>query len=245
MHDSLKIAINYALNGTEAVDVPQARTPVANAARFCVRAQLAADIPDRHLINCCLRALYREMSQATQVDDKEKHPLRDSLHYLKSCIKDTGPKIDHIYAWIAPKVRLLKAFIQMFIGVWATVRLAGRMWHGNSWLSPRFPTAESSLKLIGAALAAATVVELAYTLFTDGPDEVLDPLMLGISAFLIIELGLPTTPISWGTGLGLLLTASALGLLFSIRKRFIDDAGPVQPFWWRRRWAKYGLSTRH
>jgi hypothetical protein len=238
MHDSLKIAIHDALKGTEAVDVPQARTPVADGARFCVRAQLAADIPDRYLINCCLRALYREMRQATQVDATKKDLFGKSLHNLKSCIKDTGPKVDHTYAWIAPKARFLKAIIQMIIGSWAIVRLAARMWHGTSWLSPRFPTAESSLKLIGAALAAATVVELAYTLFTDGPDEVLDPLMLGISAFLIIELGMPTTRISWGTGLGLFLTAIALGLLFAIRKRFIDDAEPVQPFWWRRPWVK-------
>jgi hypothetical protein len=94
------------------------------------------------------------------------------------------------------------------------------------------------LGLIGAVLAAATVVELAYTLFTDGPDEALDPLMLGISAFLIIELGRPVTRLEWGTGSGLLLGAIALGLLFTIRQRFIENAKPVPPFWWRRLWAK-------
>jgi hypothetical protein len=62
--------------------------------------------------------------------------------------------------------------------------------------------------------------------------------MLGVSAFLIIELGMPTTHIAWGTGFGLLLSASALGLLFAIRQRFIDEVKPMPPFWWRRLWAK-------
>jgi hypothetical protein len=62
--------------------------------------------------------------------------------------------------------------------------------------------------------------------------------MLGVSAFLIIELGMPMTHIAWGTGFGLLLSASALGLLFAIRQRFIDEVKPMPAFWWRRLWAK-------
>jgi len=99
------------------------------------------------------------------------------------------------------------------------------MWHGRSGWIPHFPGIDDGLELIGEALAAATVVELAYTLFTDGPDEVLDPLMLGITAFLIIELGKSYTRITWTTGIGLLLSAISLGLLFVIRQRFIEETG--------------------
>ena len=126
----------------------------------------------------------------------------------------------------------------MFIGALAVILLGVKMWAGRVWWNPKFLGIENCLTLIGEALAAATVVELAYTLFTDGPDEVLDPLMLGISAFLIIELGKKTTHIEWGTGFGLLLSAIALGLLFAIRQRFIEDSKPVPSFWWRRLWAK-------
>jgi hypothetical protein len=41
---------------------------------------------------------------------------------------------------------------------------------------------------IGFALAAAAVVELAYTLFTHGPDEALNPLILGVGAAILIQL---------------------------------------------------------
>jgi len=103
-------------------------------------------------------------------------------------------------------VRLLKAAVQMLIGTLAVFLLGTQMWHGRTGWSPHFPPIDVGLELIGEALAAATVVELAYTLFADGPDEVLDPLMLGISAFLIIELGKSYTRITWATGFGLLLS---------------------------------------
>jgi hypothetical protein len=68
------------------------------------------------------------------------------------------------------KHRLLKAAVQMLIGAFAVILLGAKMWHGRAWWSPTFPSVQIGLTLIGAALAAATVVELAYTLFTDGPE---------------------------------------------------------------------------
>jgi hypothetical protein len=43
--------------------------------------------------------------------------------------------------------------------------------------------------VVGGGLATAAAIELAYTLFTAGPDEALDPVMLGLSAALILQLG--------------------------------------------------------
>jgi hypothetical protein len=179
-----------------------------------------------------------------KVANPEKTAFDRTLADVKSYIIVTGPAGDHLYAGIAPKAKLFKAIVQMLIGVLAVTRLGTYMWHGHAWLSLRFTDANSSLALIGRALAAATVVELAYTFFTDGPDEVLDPLMLGISAFLIIELGKTETHIAWGTGLGLLLTAITLGLLFAVRQMFIGDTVPVPRFWWRRLLSGSGRSTR-
>ena len=57
-----------------------------------------------------------------------------------------------------------------------------------------------STKLIlggtGVGLAAAAALELAYTLFTPGPDEALDPLMLGLSATILLKLAAIEGPIS-------------------------------------------------
>jgi hypothetical protein len=182
----------------------------------------------------CLRTLYRQIRHGAPGENETKDTFDETLTIVKSCVSATGPRVDHLYAWIAPKARLLKAAIQMLIGALAVVDLGTQMWKGHISWRPGFPTAEHSLALIGSALAAATVAELAYTLFTDGPDEVLDPLMLGITTFLIIELGMTTTHITWGTGFGLLLSTIASGALFAIRQRFIEDTAPVRPFWWRR-----------
>lgn len=234
MDQDLKAAIYEALQNSETVALSSTCESIADAARCCVRAQLGAKVPDRYVIHRCLRTLHHQMTYAAKVDNEKKAAFDRSLTSVKDCMSATGPKADHFYAWIAPKAKLLKAGIQMLIGVLAVARLSAYMWHRHAWWGPRFTSADASLALIGRALAAATVVELAYTLFTDGPDEVLDPLMLGISAFLIIELGETGTHIAWGTGLGLLLTAITLSLLFAVRQRFIEDTEPAPPFWWRR-----------
>lgn len=215
-----KHAILKALAESETF-LPAAYTSAIVAARQCVRAQLDVEYPDLYVIHRCLETLYREMRRSTEVAEPVKAALEGAIADVKGCINATAPKGGRLYAWVAPKAKPLKALIQMAIAVLAVARLGAYMWHGRAWWSPRFTSVDDSLGLIGRALAAATVVELAYTLFTDGPDEVLDPLMLGISAFLIIELG--RAHITWGTGLGLLLTAITLGLLFAVRQRFIDD----------------------
>jgi hypothetical protein len=235
MDENLKTAIYRALQESETVRLPGGHEPIADAARRCVEAQLGVRTPDMYVIHRCLRTLHRQMARAAKDDHEKKAAFGRPLKSVKHCMNATGPAVDHAYAWIAPKAKLLKAFIQMFIGILAVARLSAYMWHGHAWhWAPLFTGADDSLALIGRALAAATVVELAYTLFTDGPDEVLDPLMLGISAFLIIELGRTRTQIAWGTGVGLLLAAVTLGLLFAVRQRFIEDTEPVPPFWWRR-----------
>jgi hypothetical protein len=49
------------------------------------------------------------------------------------------------------------------------------------------PNAESTFHLIADGLAAAALIELAYTLFTPEPDEALNPIMLGLSAALLLQ----------------------------------------------------------
>ena len=42
---------------------------------------------------------------------------------------------------------------------------------------------------VGLTLGLAAAVELAYTLFTHGADEAVDPIMLGVAAALLVQLG--------------------------------------------------------
>ena len=91
----------------------------------------------------------------------------------------------------------------------------------KGWV-PLAPTAAESVQIIAYALAAAAAVELAYTLFTPGPDEALDPLMLGLSSGLLL---LITTPgLSAITQYsGVLVGVVALGGLFIIRRYLFSE----------------------
>jgi hypothetical protein len=77
---------------------------------------------------------------------------------------------------------------------------------------------------IAYALAVAAAIELAYTLFTPGPDEALDPLMLGLSsALLLLVTKGGSSPVARFSGV--LIGVAALGALFFIRHRWITDDG--------------------
>jgi hypothetical protein len=91
---------------------------------------------------------------------------------------------NYIYGHVQPKAQGIKAAIQVLIGLAAIVLLIYRL--STHFDENTNATADLALKTIGVALAFSAAVELAYTFFTDGPDEALDPLILGISSFTLI-----------------------------------------------------------
>jgi hypothetical protein len=120
-----------------------------------------------------------------------------------------------VYSAVEYHARNVKAVLQMIIGVVA-VCVVG--WH---FLEVPIQNTHQATSLlidgIGVGLAAAAVLELAYTLFTSGPDEALDPLMLAVAAALLIQLaGLEGTP-SLGKATALLLQGLLLAALFATR----------------------------
>jgi hypothetical protein len=62
-------------------------------------------------------------------------------------------------------------------------------------------------------------VELAYTFFTDGPDEAIDPLILGLSSFALIEISRSDTHLNT-SAIPILLVTLAIVVLF-IARRFL------------------------
>ncbi len=150
---------------------------------------------------------------------------------------------DHVYGWIAPKARIVKSVLQMSIGAWAVFWLLGYFWNsrrhltcpsGSTFCYP-IPLASHVFALIADALAAAAVVELAYTLFTPGPDEALDPLMLGLSAALLFLLS-KLQNFHTGEAVAALLYATTLGILFLVRLFLATDAERESlPWWYPRR----------
>lgn len=86
---------------------------------------------------------------------------------------------------------------------------------------------------IGLGLAAAAALELAYTLFTPGPDEALDPLMLGLSATILLKLAAIDGPISLANAGTFLLLGGLLAILFVTRLLLAERAeGEIPNIWW-------------
>jgi hypothetical protein len=117
----------------------------------------------------------------------------------------------------------IKTFLQMVTGVTGVVVVAVavvRDFKGNSGAQDM---TTHVLAIIATTLAVAAALELAYTLFTPGPDEAIDPLMLGLSSVLLYLIS-TLKSLTWTAGVSILLFAITLGLLFAIRKKFIDDS---------------------
>jgi hypothetical protein len=145
---------------------------------------------------------------------------------------------DGLYDQAEPVAKTIKTALQMLIGI-AAVCIIG--WHfiAGSASDPE-PAIPQLLDGIGIALAAAAVIELAYTLFTKGPDEALDPLMLAIAATLIIQVGKypeekrPNTEVA-NAG-DLLLLGILLAVLFLVRLMLSERHHGDEPrIWWIKR----------
>jgi hypothetical protein len=137
---------------------------------------------------------------------------------------------DLVYGRAQPYAKNIKALVQVLIGVGVAVIVIIRTVYGFTHpncaplaeppnLQERFcypiPDAADVLGLISDGLATAAVIELAYTFFTEGPDEALDPLILGVSAVLLVEIG-KNDFFSQGVVSFVLLTLG-LTLLFLVR----------------------------
>ena len=136
------------------------------------------------------------------------------------------------YDFAEPFAHRIKAIFQMIIAI-AAVCVVG--WQFFDTFPARAEAAKLLLDGIGVGLAAAAVVELAYTLFTSGPDEALDPLMLGLSAAILIELG-KLSELTVAKAGALLLLGVLLAVLFATRLMLAERHGGSRPtIWWVNR----------
>jgi hypothetical protein len=146
-----------------------------------------------------------------------------------------GRKLCHgdLYAAYRPTARRVATGLQMAIGV-ASVLIIGAHFAVklvNGDLPSLSNTTNELLSAIGIALAAAAVVQLAYTLFTEGPDEALDPLMLGLAAALLLLVGGLDAGVTLGRAAALLLLGILLSGLFATRL-FLAESTETPKIWW-------------
>jgi len=79
------------------------------------------------------------------------------------------------------------------------------------------------LKMVSVALAAATAIELAYMLFTPGPDEAVQPVMMGIASFILYALSYYPEKTKGIELIGIALLVLTIPLLFWTKRKFIDE----------------------
>jgi len=156
-------------------------------------------------------------------------------------------KTAKIYDRAGPIAVFFKAVTQMIIGVAAAVTVVSLaidliLHHhtGNNIQNHVFTT-------IGVALAVSAGIELAYTLFTPGPDEALDPLMLALSAAIILQLN-KLSNFDLKQAAAAIVYVAALGAAFAIRKYLAKEPEPKDWYpkrpkwlWW---WLKEGQNQR-
>jgi hypothetical protein len=77
------------------------------------------------------------------------------------------------------------------------------------------------LDIVGRALALSAGVELGYMLFTPGPDEAVQPVIVGLAATILLLIS-GISDITWQSGLGILLLVVTLAVLFAVNKKYVD-----------------------
>lgn len=130
-----------------------------------------------------------------------------------------------LYLRCKPWAYSIKVLLQMLVGLGALVDIGGHVAHSvanQAGSAPLAPSAGISVQVIAYALAVAAAIELAYTLFTPGPDEALDPLMLGLSSGILLLITSDGFSIT-SKYLGILIGVFALGALFLVRKYLLQE----------------------
>jgi hypothetical protein len=129
-----------------------------------------------------------------------------------------------LYATADPKAHIVKAIGQMLIGAGIATLLAIKAFGEVTGTFPPFwifahldhiPT----LKLVASGLAYAAGLELAFMLFTDGPDEAIHPLILGLASAAILEIS--HDKLNVGSVVAVVAFALTIGFLLWLGERFI------------------------
>jgi hypothetical protein len=155
-------------------------------------------------------------------NEKDQHKpkaneKKDQRKRLKTWI--TTHNGDDLYHKADPPAQWIKAIVQMAIGIGTVITIAIVVWIPSV---RHDGIAELALKVVAVGLALAAVVELTYTLFTEGPDEALDPLILGLSSFILLKISDPVTDLSLSNAGTFAILIVALAVLFILRHQFIE-----------------------
>lgn len=150
-----------------------------------------------------------------------------------------------LYEMCGPWAKKFKIGLQFLIGIGLALLLLAKTFVAVSFLGPPLCrlipwvcralriqqlVALPTLALVAKALEYSAGFELAYTLFTEGPDEAVEPVIMGLAAAMLLGLS-KLDRIDVLAGCGAVVFVIALAGLFFIRKRFVlsedESAGVV------------------
>jgi hypothetical protein len=80
-----------------------------------------------------------------------------------------------------------------------------------------------TLEIVAKGLAYSAGVDLAYMLFTPGPDEAFEPVVLALASGVILLAS--EEAIRWEQSVGALLLSIAIGVVWAIKKKLFDARG--------------------
>lgn len=105
-------------------------------------------------------------------------------------ITQTEPKRwgNYLYELAEPRAHAAKVVLQMLIGAGTVCVLGYDAINLLGIPAPQSLRDAAPLEIIARGLEYAAGVELAYMLFTDGPDEAIQPLILGLSAATLLTI---------------------------------------------------------
>jgi hypothetical protein len=147
---------------------------------------------------------------------------------------NSKPKTEHaLYKKYGPVAETVKIILQFLIGIGLALLLLAKPfhtmipWHGAA---PRIQqlVALPTLELVAIALAYSSGFELAYTLFTAGPDEAVEPVIMGLAAAMLLGFS-KLERIDVLDGCGAVVFVIALAGLFFVRQYFLLSPDSVQP----------------
>lgn len=136
---------------------------------------------------------------------------------------------DVLYERAEPWAHAAKVLLQMVVGLVTIGALGWQIAGQLDWVNDPFFVTWQPLRIVAAGLEFAAGIELAYLLFTDGPDEAIQPLILGLAAatLLAVSSGISAEKISPMAIIAVPVLVSTIALLLWVQRTFFPGSAPT------------------
>ena len=123
-----------------------------------------------------------------------------------------------------PRAKSWKTLLQMMMGLLIPFLLAVKLFlliRPSSLDQLKVLAHTPILEIVGIVLLVSTALDLAYMLFTPGPDEAVEPVITGLAATVLIFIS-QETDWSYQRAAVVLSFVAGIGFMFWVREKFID-----------------------